>query len=184
MAQWVSAHRWVLTGICKYSKKMYQKDHIAKTSAGNHLNKKFGSKGFGRLKMIKKRYSGALPALLGMIGLMSILLSGCEPQGTNIQNVSYKNGVQPIFDRSCVECHNQALANGGIQLQDYQNLMSSISMNTGDPIVVVGDAYKSVLYDVISTDDFNRRMPRNRPPLAQETADSVGVWINEGALDN
>ncbi len=115
---------------------------------------------------------------------LAMWLSACEPQGTNIQNVSYKNGVQPILDRSCVECHNQALANGGIQLQDYQNLMSSISMNSGDLIVVAGDAYNSTLYDVISTEDFSRRMPRNRPPLPQETADSVAVWINEGALDN
>ncbi|HDR05115.1 MAG TPA: hypothetical protein ENN84_07715 [Candidatus Marinimicrobia bacterium] len=133
---------------------------------------------------IEKILPRAQETILLFVWLFALGISGCDPQGTNIQNVSFRNGIQPIFDRSCVECHNQALANGGIQVQDYQNLMSSISMNTGNPIIVAGDAYQSILYDVISTDDFNRRMPRNRPPLAQESIDTIGVWINEGALDN
>lgn len=113
------------------------------------------------------------------------LLAGCGGiGGSNIENVSYSTDVRPILTRSCTMCHSTSLSSGGVILSDYNNMISSIAMSTGDVIIVSGDAYSSRLYQVITTDDITSRMPKNSGPLSTAICDTIGVWINEGALNN
>jgi len=123
-----------------------------------------------------------MPALLGALTLLSVL--GCTEADDKPVNVSYSEDIHPILLSRCVMCHSSENNNGGVNLESYSGIFSSISMDSGDGIVLPGDPHNSLLYDVISTDDLSRRMPLGGSELKQDDQDLIYVWIQEGAVEN
>lgn len=98
-----------------------------------------------------------------------------------IENVSYANQVQPIFNGNCTGCHGSS---GGLNLSSYAQLMNSAGSNYSGRIVVAGNANASGLVDKIEVNpDFPQRMPIGGS-LTNEEIEIIRVWINEGAQNN
>lgn len=94
---------------------------------------------------------------------------------TILFGVDYNTEIQPIFDNNCATCHIPGYS-GGLNLSNYQNLMS-----TG--VVVPGDYQSSLLYLRITLPESAAGdMPPNGS-LTQSEIDLIATWIEEGALE-
>ena len=94
---------------------------------------------------------------------------------TILFGVDYTTEIQPIFDNNCATCHIPGYS-GGLNLSNYQNLMS-----TG--VVVPGDYQSSLLYvRIILPESAAGDMPPNGS-LTQGEIDLIATWIEEGALE-
>tara|TARA_R110000868_G_scaffold304437_3_gene564991 strand:+ start:12382 stop:12792 length:411 start_codon:yes stop_codon:yes gene_type:complete len=99
-----------------------------------------------------------------------------------IENVSYANQVQPIFNSSCTSCHG---SNGGVNLSSFSLLMGSVGNNYGNQLVVPNDADASGLVDKLEpSPDHGSRMPIGSSPLSSTQIETIRTWINEGATNN
>ena len=89
--------------------------------------------------------------------------------------VDYNTEIQPIFNDNCGNCHLGS-SSGGLNLSDYNNLMSS-------DVVIPGDHQNSELYDRITRLDSEQGDMPPTGSLSQEQIDLIAQWIDEGALE-
>ena len=90
-------------------------------------------------------------------------------------SIDYNSEIQPIWDNNCGNCHLGS-SSGGLNLSNYNNLMSS---NT----IIAGDYQSSILYDRITRAESQ---PGDMPPagsLSEEHINLIAQWIEEGALE-
>ena len=92
----------------------------------------------------------------------------------NIFSVDYYNEIQPIFDTHCIDCHVGDFASGGLDLTDYENLMTG--GNSGS-VIVPGNHMASLLWQRIDSGE----MPMGSDPLSQEEINLIASWIDQGA---
>lgn len=96
----------------------------------------------------------------------------CDPD-----TAYFRNEVQPIFQSHCAECHNETTAEHGLILTSYANIM-----NSGH--IQAGNASESEIYEAITDDDPEDRMPFGRPALSSAEIATIRDWINQGARNN
>ncbi len=97
---------------------------------------------------------------------------GCEPDGADfieLQDISYIEDVQPIFQLHCQDCHIDE-SFGGIMLGEYQSVKFL--------------ADEGLLACVINHGDNCYAMPPDLPKIDQCEILIIETWINEGALEN
>lgn len=130
---------------------------------------------------------------LGLILGVGLLASAC--QSRKIDNtmvvdpdepVRYAQDIQPILTTTCggAGCHIDESVNG-VELTNYQQVMSSIGEQYGAAIVEPGDPGASPLVDKVEPDpQFGTRMPLGRPPLTAQQVMLIRTWIEDGAKNN
>lgn len=99
----------------------------------------------------------------------------CHPD-----TVYFRNDILPIFQSSCAMsgCHDAATAQEDVILDSYANIIATGDVRPGDP-------ESSDVYEVITEDDLDKRMPP--PPASALPAAQIQMihtWIMQGALDN
>ena len=96
--------------------------------------------------------------------------------------VDFEKDIQPIFDEKCVACHNVAIAESKLILEDVPAILKG---GKRGPAVVAKDPEKSLLFQVAS-----RSVDPAMPPLPNKasatavTPHELGLlkkWIEEGA---
>jgi cytochrome c553 len=95
-------------------------------------------------------------------------------------SLCFERDILPIFRTSCAKsgCHDAASHEEGYVLDSYSNIMNS----GDDDGIVPGDASESEIYEAITEDDIDKRMPRYpNPPLSSAQKSLIRRWINEGA---
>lgn len=101
--------------------------------------------------------------------------------------ISYANQIQPIFNSNCGGgfCHTNGDNVNRVNLDTYQNTISSEGSRYERLIVVPGNADNSPLVDKLgSNPEFGSRMPLGRSPLSNSDTGKIIAWINQGAQDN
>jgi hypothetical protein len=129
------------------------------------------------------------PILLSLI--MVLTLISCSDNSGNdimgpVEDVSFVNEIQPIFNGSCggAGCHVGS-TQSGVNLSSYDQVMSSTGQQYGREIVEPGSPDESPVVDKIEPNpQFGQRMPFGRGPLNSRQIEQIRVWIEEGALDN
>jgi hypothetical protein len=99
----------------------------------------------------------------------------CDPD-----SVYFQNTILPLIASSCATtgCHNQLTDEQDILLIDYASIIAY-----GE--IVPGDPEESKLYEAITDDDPDDRMPPPpNDPLTAEQIEKIRTWIVQGALDN
>ncbi|MCE7934195.1 MAG: hypothetical protein DYG96_06340 [Chlorobi bacterium CHB2] len=93
-------------------------------------------------------------------------------------NVSYSQHVQPLFDLSCTSsgCHDGYTQAGGLRLETYADLFQKPGM------VRPNDSTRSTLRLAIR--GVTVLHPRIEPPLTENQARGIAIWIQEGASNN
>jgi predicted CXXCH cytochrome family protein len=120
--------------------------------------------------------------LLGVL-LLGVFVVGCGDQ----KPVSFREDVQPILQKKCVSCHNEANAAGKIVLTSYDAVMKARTHKGKKPLVVVGNVPESWLYILAGTDQPHFRMPPDTSkitPLPTEELQALSKWIVQGAKNN
>ena len=93
--------------------------------------------------------------------------------------VYFKYDVLPIFVSNCAfsGCHDAASAEDGVILTNYADAVATADVEPFD----LGD---SELYEVITEDDPDKRMPPPpAAPLTQAQIQVISAWILQGAQD-
>ncbi|NDK56634.1 c-type cytochrome domain-containing protein [Pontibacter fetidus] len=138
-----------------------------------------------------------LPLMLLYL-LLAITIVGCkhevpEPLGTEEPTdptdpgagncdpdvVYFQRDVLPILVSNCAVsgCHDATTKQDGVQLTDYESVM-----RTGD--IKPGDPEDSEVYEMITEDDEDERMPKApRPRLSTAQIGLIKKWIQQGAKD-
>ncbi len=133
-----------------------------------------------------KKISGFIFLLLLLLGAFSpigcysdnlqelhpelLLNNNCDTSAT----MSFQTHIRPILLNSCGSnnaCHNAQTASGGVVLENYAGVKSSVNN---------GKFLSSILWDGNAG-----QMPKNSPSQLNNCAlTQIQKWINAGALDN
>lgn len=96
--------------------------------------------------------------------------------------VEFEQDVFPILENNCVACHNLALKEKGLNLEDIENVMKG---GKSGPSVIAGEPDKSPLYQLASHSKGPIMPPAdNKVEAANLTPQELGIlrqWIIEGA---
>ncbi|WP_118950826.1 c-type cytochrome domain-containing protein [Taibaiella helva] len=93
------------------------------------------------------------------------------------EHPSFKTDILPIFLTYCSGCHNQTTNNEGFIFVSYETITAK-KFTPGDP-------GNTKLYEAITDDDEEDRMPRTpNPRLSAERITLIRNWIRNGAPNN
>jgi len=129
-------------------------------------------------------------AAAGLVGVLALTGSSQEakkgeiaPAAVNLgRPVEFEKDIQPILDEKCVACHNVAIAESKLNLEDVPSILKG---GKRGPAVVAKDPEKSLMYRVAA-----RAVEPVMPPLPNKvsaaafTPQELGLlrkWIEEGA---
>ena len=104
------------------------------------------------------------------------------PPASDKKDVTFATDIKPIFDATCVKCHNSAKrASGGIGLE---TLEATLKGGKEGKIVIVGKSDKSdLVLSVAHVGDPDTFMPRGKgaKPLTAAEVGLIRAWIDQGA---
>ncbi len=107
--------------------------------------------------------------------------TGAEPAGT--QKVGYARDIRPILADKCFSCHgpDAKQRKGKLRLDNHRDATAPAS--SGSPAIVPGKAEESELYQRITSDDPEERMPpaKTGKPLTPTEVARIKTWIGQGA---
>jgi hypothetical protein len=111
---------------------------------------------------------------------MASMMGGAAAQNRGRQGlISFKKQIEPIFARSCYQCHNAQKAMGQLRLDGGKNL--ALKGGLSGPAVVPGDSKRSLLVKRISGEGPESRMPMGGDPLTPREIALIRQWIDAGA---
>ncbi|TWU59298.1 WD domain, G-beta repeat [Rubripirellula tenax] len=114
----------------------------------------------------------------------SIVSAGDDvPVESATESVSFHRDVEPILNRACYGCHQDAKPLGSYSMTDFHAL--TIGGETEQAAVVPGKPEDSFLLSQITPVDGHAEMP-DEPfePLADVEIEMIRRWIAEGAVDD
>ena len=103
-----------------------------------------------------------------------------SPTATAADKVTYDDDVLPIFESSCLNCHNADKKKGDLDLSNFSGVMAG---GAGGAVADPGDGAASTLYGSI-THTIEPFMPPRGEKLAKKEADIIRAWIDGGMLEN
>ena len=86
----------------------------------------------------------------------------------------FAHRVVPILRQHCVECHGGRRHEGDFSLNTREVLLEGGAVS-------LGQAADSHLIDLVSSDDKDERMPKDKPPLSADDIKTLREWIDAGA---
>tara|TARA_B100001250_G_scaffold137977_1_gene118059 strand:- start:722 stop:1393 length:672 start_codon:yes stop_codon:yes gene_type:complete len=98
-------------------------------------------------------------------------------QNTLAQSIDYETEIQPIFNNSCMPCHQGNNPSAGLDLSAYETVMAG--SNNGD-VITIGDYQNSVLWQEVSSGDMPNNIANNNMGIADLTNEEVTLienWI-------
>ena len=93
------------------------------------------------------------------------------------QNINYETEIQPIFNNSCMPCHQGSNPSAGLDLSSYENVMAG--SNNG-AVINIGDYQNSVLWQEVSSGDMPNNIANNNMGIDDLTDSEVELienWI-------
>jgi DNA-binding beta-propeller fold protein YncE len=110
----------------------------------------------------------------------------CTGSSLRSQEPTYWQDVRPLLRKNCTVCHNprqlkEPDISGGLVLDTYEAVLRWKEKNR--PLVHAGKSATSLLYQVVSTDDSEKRMPLGAKPLPAESVALLKRWIDSGAKE-
>jgi hypothetical protein len=111
--------------------------------------------------------------LVTVVAVLKISSINAAPE----TQISYTRDVQPILESRCGSCHFGEFTSAELHMDTYESLMAG---SENGPVIVPGDAKKSLLVQKISSGKMPKRGPKLTPAQVQIIVD----WINSGAENN
>jgi len=95
------------------------------------------------------------------------------------ERITYEDHVFPIFEQSCLNCHNPDKTKGGLDLSSYTNTLKG---GSGGKIVEPGDTGSSLLTSVMRSGEL--KMPPEGDAISPAQISTIKAWIEGGLLEN
>ncbi len=90
------------------------------------------------------------------------------------QALHFETQVAPLLARHCLECHDAASNEGGL---DLSHKVAALAGGESGAAIVPGKATESPLWEAIALDE----MPKERQPLTSQDKKILREWIDAGA---
>ena len=110
--------------------------------------------------------------------LCGFLIVSGSARGDEAHLVSFERDIQPILRTHCIECHGAEASESGFRLDARSGLLRG--GDSGESAVIPGDAANSLLIQMVSGEEADRRMPPNGPPLSSQQILLLCNWIDQG----
>lgn len=94
--------------------------------------------------------------------------------------VEFESQIRPLFERKCYECHGPEGGDSDLSLATRSRAFAPAE--SGISVIVPEASSLSLLIDVVSSDDPDERMPKDRAPLSPPEVELLRRWIDEGAV--
>lgn len=108
------------------------------------------------------------------------------PVNTSAKAVTFSGDMEGLFKAHCASCHLNGVALGGLNLSNYQGLVTGGNVVAGS-VFKAGDHAKSVLYTIVQANPpwpGGNRMPLGGPYLDASQIQTIAAWIDQGAKNN
>ena len=92
-------------------------------------------------------------------------------------NVTYQETIRPLFQNSCLNCHNPDKHKAGLDLSSYDATMDG---SDNGKVVETGNAEKSLLFKVLAHTE-EPFMPKGADKLPDSQLDQIRQWIASSA---
>jgi hypothetical protein len=122
-----------------------------------------------------RRYTTSL-----LIAAVVMAMSSAVP-AAETGPVNYDDHIKPIFRQYCLKCHGEDTQKADINLATFTTLLKG---GSAGKIAVAGRASASLLFEAITHEDPDVRMPPKSPPLPAEKIELIRVWIQEGLRES
>ena len=113
-----------------------------------------------------------------MAVLFSSVLFACAIRAETNESgrpIDFVREIQPLLQK-CAACHGGVKKSAGLSVLSRELILSPTE--SGEPILVVGDAEASTLVRRISSDDPDERMPPEEP-LEPDEIEAIKAWIDQ-----
>lgn len=114
--------------------------------------------------------------------IILLFITACRLVCQNLQaseGVDFARDVRPILMKYCYECHGPEKQKSGLRL-DIKSLAFKGGSGHG-PALVPGKPEESPLFELVSSNDSEERMPPKGPGLTSAELQTVQRWIKAGA---
>ncbi len=115
---------------------------------------------------LKHQLSTVQPLLFAVVAARLLYADDAKPQ------VDFAHEVVPILREHCLECHGGHRHEGDFSINTRASFVDSA-------VAEPGDADSSHLIELLTTDDVEMRMPKEKPPLPEAAVNTLRKWINE-----
>ena len=117
-------------------------------------------------------------------GILTGLLVATTTQAEEVkpQKVSFYNDIRPIFQASCLGCHQPAKARGEYVMTTFAELLKG--GDSDEVAIVPGKPDESHLITLITPIDGQAEMPQKAAPLPEDQLALISRWVAEGAEDD
>jgi hypothetical protein len=108
-----------------------------------------------------------------------VILVILSPLAFAEEKTTYDDHVFPIFQQSCLNCHNPDKSKGGLDLSSFN---SALKGGSGGKIVEAGDVGSTLISAVMQTSE--KKMPPEGEKLSSDQIGILKRWIEGGLLEN
>jgi hypothetical protein len=91
--------------------------------------------------------------------------------------VDFVHDVMPVLKKHCGKCHTGEQKEGGLAINTRAQLLAG---GENGKVLTSGDAAKSLLIELVSSNDEDKRMPPSGPRVPAEKVAILKKWINAG----
>jgi mono/diheme cytochrome c family protein len=109
----------------------------------------------------------------------TVICLAASPLLTAQERISYDDHILPIFEQSCLNCHNPDKTKGGLDLSNYAG---AIKGGSSGKVVEPGDTSSKMVTCVKQTAE--PEMPPEGEKLSGEQIALIVKWIEGGLLEN
>ena len=114
-----------------------------------------------------------------LILIVAALVAFGNWEARSADKVDFAKEIQPILQKSCVECHGPEKPKGKLRLDTKEGALKG---GQDGVVLMPGDADKSDLYRRITLPaDHDDVMPNKGDKLTKAQTDLIRDWINQGA---
>ena len=128
-------------------------------------------------QMLRRYFSILTLAGLGTLPAAWVSLNAQNPP-PQPPRVDFARDIQPIFEKSCYECHGPKKTRGRLRLD-----LRGAALKGGEtgPAIVPGNSERSLVVRRVLGLDDEERMPKDEDPLPAEQIAMIRAWIDQGA---
>ena len=113
------------------------------------------------------------------IVLVLVVLCGANSLVQADEPIDFARGVRPIFEKHCLACHGPTTQESGFRLD-----RAASALKGGDnyaPSIRPGKSADSPLFQFVSREDSDTKMPPKGPRLSAAEVATLKSWIDQGA---
>jgi hypothetical protein len=122
-------------------------------------------------------------ALLAVAGvLLNVGLSpasAAEAGNQTASGVDFQRDIQSLLTARCLECHGPEKREGGLRFVSREDAL--LPADSGEAVIVPGDAAGSELIRRVTSEDDSEWMPPEGPRLTADEIKLLRAWIDQGA---